>query len=60
MTTLTVYTIIPSTDDKHDDFWLRIGVAFINRDNSLNVKLNALPINGALHIREDADRPDKS
>lgn len=32
--------------------WVRIGAAFENRDGSLTVKLDALPVNGELHIRE--------
>ncbi|MGH7898781.1 MAG: hypothetical protein ACREQQ_12560, partial [Candidatus Binatia bacterium] len=31
--------------------WVRIGVAFDNKDGSLNVLLDALPLNGRLHIR---------
>lgn len=33
-------------------FWLRIGVAFENRDGSYNVKLDAVPVNGSLQLRE--------
>ena len=33
-------------------FWIRIGTAWINRDQSLNVRLDATPTNGTLHIRE--------
>ena len=39
-----------STDPK-DSFWIKIGVAFVNKDESLNVLLDALPIDGKLHIR---------
>jgi hypothetical protein len=52
MKTLNVYTIIESANDEYDDYWCRIGTAFENKDGSLNVKLNALPVNGSLHIRE--------
>ncbi|MCB9638988.1 MAG: hypothetical protein H6727_08820 [Myxococcales bacterium] len=47
-----VYTII---DQKNSDkgYWLRIGTAFFNRDNSLTVYLNALPTNNRLHIRDE-------
>jgi len=45
-----VYTVLKRDEGK--DFWQRIGVAFINRDGSMNVILNALPTNGRLHIRE--------
>ena len=49
-----VYTVIERGSRSH---WLRVGVAFVNRDGSLNVKLDALPVNGTLHIR-DADPKD--
>jgi hypothetical protein len=35
-------------------FWIRIGTAFSNRDGSLNVRLDAVPTNGMLHIREQS------
>ena len=46
-----VYTIVerPGVEKK---FWVRIGSAFVNRDQSLNVKLDASPTNGQLHIRD--------
>ena len=39
-------------------YWMRVGMAFVNRDGSLNVRLDALPLNGQLHIRDEAPRPD--
>ncbi len=38
-------------------FWKRIGVAFENSDGSWNVVLDALPLDGKLHIRDP--RPDE-
>lgn len=32
--------------------WVKAGSAWINRDGSLNVYLDALPLEGKLHIRE--------
>ena len=32
--------------------WTRIGVAFVNKDSSLNVVLDAMPVTGRLHIRD--------
>ena len=32
--------------------WTKIGIGFVNRDNSINVVLDALPLNGRLQIRE--------
>jgi hypothetical protein len=32
-------------------FWMRAGVAFTNKDGSINVKLDLLPVNGTLQLR---------
>lgn len=32
--------------------WSKIGVAFVNKDNSLNVILDAVPVTGKIHIRD--------
>ena len=44
------YTIIETSRDG-DDYWQRIGSAWTNKDGSINLSLNALPMNGKLHIR---------
>lgn len=49
---LAVYTIVSRGTEDNKDFWQRIGSAFLNKDGSINVVLNALPVNGKLHIRE--------
>ncbi len=37
-------------------YWMRVGAAFVNRDGSTNVYLDAYPTNGKLQIRDlDAD-----
>ncbi len=46
-----VYTIVERGEGKKP-FWIRIGAAFVNRDQSMNVKLDAHPQNGMLHIRD--------
>lgn len=33
-------------------YWNRVGVAFVNTDGSINVKLEAVPVNGELQIRD--------
>ena len=50
-----VYTIVPREGQKN--FWLKIGKAFVNKDGSLNVYLNALPLTGELNIRESKAKP---
>ncbi len=54
-----VYTIIdkPGSDKS---FWARVGSAWINRDQSINIQLDALPVNGKLHVREPQERPETS
>jgi len=37
-------------------FWTRIGVAFVNRDGSLSVRLESMPISGEMQIRDQAPR----
>ena len=56
--TLGVYTIVDRKNDEQPErktLWIHIGIAFINRDGSVNVRLNALPVNGTLHIRPMAN-----
>ena len=48
-----VYTIVERGDKR---YWIRLGTAFVNGDGSLNVKLDATPMNGMLNIRD----PDPS
>lgn len=60
-----VYTIVERQTEEHPDrkdLWIQIGLAFVNRDGSLNVRLNALPVNASLHIRDlrSDDEPDDS
>jgi hypothetical protein len=38
------------------NYWTRVGVAFVNSDGSINVKLETLPIDGTLHIRDYVSR----
>ena len=44
-----VYTVI---ERGGRSVWRPIGAAFVNRDGSWNVKLDALPVNGMLQIRD--------
>jgi hypothetical protein len=54
-TRMVVYTITekPGSDKS---FWSKIGSAWINRDLSINIQLDALPVNGKLHLREQMER----
>lgn len=43
------YTIVERNQRKR---WVRIGVAFDNRDGSINVLLDAVPTNGTIQLRK--------
>ena len=47
-----VYAIYDSrTEGRDRSRWVRVGVAFDNKDGSLNVLLDAVPLSGRLQIR---------
>jgi hypothetical protein len=46
------------TPDGTRTFWTRVGAAFDNKDGSVTVRLDALPLSGTLQIRED-DRENR-
>jgi hypothetical protein len=50
-----VYAVIARGAHRH---WLRIGLAFVNRDGSLNVRLDAMPLSGQLQIRDAPGRDE--
>jgi hypothetical protein len=52
-----VYVI---TERSGKSFWNRIGIAFVNHDGSLNVRLDAVPVSGELHIRDYVPREDSA
>lgn len=47
-----------TTADGAKSFWTKIGSAFTNKDGSVTVKLEALPLSGTLQIR-DAETPEQ-
>lgn len=44
--------VVAERGENQKSSWSKIGVAFINRDDSLNVILDAVPLTGKLHIRD--------
>lgn len=48
---LTVYSIRETA--RFGTIWIKSGMAFVGRDGSLNVRLDVLPLDGKLHIREE-------
>lgn len=49
-----VYTVIDRENGR--SFWARIGGAWVNRDGSLTIRLDALPVNGVLQVRDPDER----
>jgi hypothetical protein len=47
-----------TTDQGSKSFWTKVGSAFENKDGSVTVKLEALPLSGTLQIR-DAETPEE-
>ncbi len=46
----TVYTVVERSPGK--SFWTRVGVGFVNKDASITLKLDAVPVNGTLQVRD--------
>lgn len=40
-------------------FWNRCGVAFVNSDGSINVRLEVIPISGEIQLREYTPREER-
>jgi len=53
-----VFTVVERGGGK--SFWTRVGVGFVNRDGSITLKLDAIPVNGTLQVREWESRDDGS
>jgi hypothetical protein len=53
-TTAVVRKIVYAVTERGErSFWTRVGAAFTNRDGSMTVRLDAMPMNGTLQIRDD-------
>ena len=55
---LTVFALTELGPD--NTIWDRVGVAFENRDGSINVNLRAIPVSGRLQIRKETAREEES
>jgi hypothetical protein len=57
---LAVYAV-PESKDGEKTFWPRIGSAYTNRDGSINLLLDALPLGtNTLQVREPKSAPDRA
>jgi len=57
-----VFTVVERNPGK--SFWTRVGVGFVNQDGSITLRLDAVPVNGVLQVRDweafDRRGPDAS
>lgn len=44
-----VYTIVERKEARN--IWIRVGIGFVNGDGSINIRLDAVPVDGRLHVR---------
>jgi hypothetical protein len=51
-TTSQRYAVFSIRESNGKSVWVRAGSAWRNKDGSMNVYLDVLPIDGKLHIRE--------
>jgi hypothetical protein len=49
----TPMAVFAITERGEKSYWTRVGVAYTNRDGSINLNLDALPVSGRLQIRTD-------
>lgn len=54
-----IYTVI-EREGSERGFWVRIGTGWVNRDGSINIRLDALPVNGQLHVRDADTKEDNA
>ena len=47
-----VYSFVPPRHEHDKKRWNRIGAAWINRDGSINIALNATPLTPELQLRQ--------
>ena len=52
----TVYQIIEKPG-REKAVWMKLGIAYVNQDQSINVYLDAIPYERKLQIREEDVRP---
>jgi len=56
----SIREVADKTDkEKKNSFWLRVGRAFVNSDGSLNVQLDAMPLDGKLNLRIDLPKAER-
>jgi hypothetical protein len=52
-----VFTIVQTKNGK--SAWIKLGAGWVNTDGSLNLKLDALPVNGTIQVRDNVPFEDR-
>jgi hypothetical protein len=49
-----VFTIVErgTSNGMTKSYWTRVGIGFVNKDGSITLKLDCIPISGTLQVRE--------
>lgn len=57
---LWIYNLIEKDqkDGTKKTIWNKVGTAHVNRDGSVNLFLDSIPLNGKCQVREDRDAPE--
>lgn len=48
------------TERNGKSHWNRVGIGFVNRDGSINLKLDSVPVSGELQIRDHVPREESA
>lgn len=51
-TATTMWTAYHISERNGKGYWNRVGIAFLNRDSSINIKLETLPLDGKIQLRD--------
>lgn len=55
---LAVYAVPETKEGEKKKFWPKIGIAYVNRDGSITLYLEALPLGtNTLQVREQKEQP---
>lgn len=58
-----VFTLIPreetGPDGRRKNYFVKIGAGWLTKDGDLNLVLNALPVNGKIHVRKHESEEER-
>jgi len=54
-----VFTMIEQEGEEKSR-WVKIGIGFVNRDDSINIYFDALPLNGKVNVRNPSKKSNNT